>query len=425
MYVQVEKLKEIKSRAITNPIVQKRSNIKQSFGLVGNLSHVVAKKVQINGNNISANQTPKNIKSGLVIQKKDGFEFETGNEYQWMDEQGKWYSPGRVKGEPMYKGKNFVIEGDTSLNAEVITEPLRSSAQVQEVIGSAIAVLKSVNDAIPDANGRKVMSGGGWTRPTAFKKDLDEEWPADAQATQGVKINDLSKYLDTHLSHQENNLRRSRKEKSGINYNESSQVTSFIDLIIQIVADFTIWNGMKSEEGPKNAQAYMLRNSYSSIYNAMSAPSRLEFRALFFNENNEWRADNPVTKATGKQSGDLMIPKHYKDSGGEKVERVLTLKAWIDQILDETDHRDTMSPPIGWNGGDYGMGAIDDLDQDKNNEHLVLIEYRKTDNRQDLDDGKNLSMHGWIDWASSQRLKILETYDQQDRATVHYRQRKK
>ncbi len=67
MYEQVEKAKENKSRAVTNSVVQKKSNVKQSFRFVDNRPEAIAQqRLKINQANISlAQQSLQCEKIGL------------------------------------------------------------------------------------------------------------------------------------------------------------------------------------------------------------------------------------------------------------------------------------------------------------------------------------------------------------------------
>jgi hypothetical protein len=353
------------------------------------------------------------------VQRKLGFEFETGNTFMWKDK--TWYKPGRTKGKPMYTGSGFSVEGDTHSTPEIILKETDTLSDIRNAISTAVSVLESVNARKPDeSSGLTIMdpaTDAGWTRVTGFpKKPFDTEWQADAQATQGVQLKHLQKYLADHLNRDQDKILTAAYKRSGANKDLSDTVKGFLHLIIQFVMDFQQWDGSQSDEGPKNAQVYMARTAYSKMFNSMKAAEQTEFSSLFFTTvGKKWIEDNPVSKATKIGGTGRLIPNKYLDAKGHKVEDKTTLDQWITEIIKNGEKSDAMSPPYAWGGGGvggYGMGLLD-MDKDSiPGTPLTLLEYRQTDNREEMGEtsGKNLSMYTWFDFAEEEFSKAKE-YD--------------
>jgi hypothetical protein len=301
-----------------------------------------------------------------AVQRKVGFEFETGNKFYWQDKLGKWNKVGRTKGDPMYVGENFSIEGDTKSTPEIILEPMDDWDKIEAAINAAGDVLDSVNATEPDNEKRRVMPASQqWKHATAFDKDIDENWTADIQVTHGVALSNISAYLDHHLGRnvgaKTDALRERQARMAKVTKTNNPLVDGFVDLVVQFVADMSKWVGKDNDEGPKNAQAFMARNPYSKMLGSMEGKDQAVFAALFLDGNKKWKADNPVTKATGVKAADPVIKNKYQDGNGKQVENKTSLEQWIVGMIGNVAKADAMSPPQGWGGknSDYGMGLLD------------------------------------------------------------------
>lgn len=353
------------------------------------------------------------------VQAKMGFELETDNKAdKWNG--AKWVPYGRSKGKPIYKGAGFDVETDTHDNPEFIFAPQDDRARITAAAAAAAEFCLAMNTEHNRRKGeykdnRKADSfknlGGGWQGDYRLRIS-DESWAADGQATLGVKLQDIPKYMNHVLAREQVTElgKMMHKVRDGA---RSAQVQGLLALMIQFVADFQEWEGKDNDEGPKNAQAYMNRNSFDKMLNAMAAERVAEFRALFY-DGKDWKDDNPITTATGVDGADRVIPNGYlglvevgkkkKTTRMQTIQNQTTLKDWIDSVLGAASaaeyEPDLMSPPEGWRGGNYGMGLMDMDTESVEGTPLALFEYRHTDNREDLGEltGKNIPAPEWGTW---------------------------
>ena len=362
---------------------------------------------------VEQDETPIKAGRAPTVQPKMGFEFETAYTFEiWKGEE--WKAVGRTKDDPFYKGDGFSIEGDTHDNCEFILDPFESKAGAVAATSAAAKLTGDIDkEFAKDAAKEKhavYEAGGNWKKKTRIA-DNSNQWKADAQVTQGVKLADLPQYIRDHLNREELEGHEQLVEGAGLD-EVDPEVRGLVELIIQFVVTFKDWDGADADEGPKNAQVWMARTRYSDMAKALGK-KLAAFKALFFDEET-WKKGNPITEATGVKGGDRIIPNRYiipeKDADDEykTTGSTTTLKQWITELCEEVD-QDSMSPPKGWAGGNYGMG-LKGMDEESAKDPLVLLEYRKTDNRDEMDEtsGKDLPSPSWADYVKEQFDKALK-----------------
>jgi hypothetical protein len=336
------------------------------------------------------------------VQCKMGFEFETDYTFDiWKG--NKWAPVGRDKGHPFYKGDGFVIEGDTHDNCEFIFDPVDSKEEAVKAAQAARKLTTALDHGFDNAGLVTKDVGGNWLRKTRIK-NRDNAWAADAQVTQGVRLADLPHYISDHLNRKQLAAHATQIATAGMAPQLAAEVRGLVELIIKFVADFQKWDGKDADEGPKNAQVWMARTKYVEMAKALGA-ERANFKNLFFS-GSAWKADNPVSKATGVLGDKPLIPKKYLDSSEHKISSTTTLKQWMTELC-AGGAKDAMSPPKGW-AGNYGMGLLG-MDTASAVDPLVLLEYRKTDNLDDADEtsGKDLPAAMWETYVEEQFDKAL------------------
>lgn len=352
--------------------------------------------------------------AGVPVQAKMGFELETNNKAdQWKN--GRWEPYGRKKDYPIYRGEGFVVETDTHNNPEFIFDAQNDRAALSAAADKAVDFCTKMNGVYKKkkgafADGRKEDSfkddgDAGWQGDFRLHVN-DDKWLADGQMTMGVKLEDIPKYIG-HVLPRAKKREFEKMRKTVADDKRSAKVDGLLSLMIQFVSDFKTWKGQDNEEGPKNAQAYMNRNSFDKMLKSMAQEQQTEFKALFYGPDDAWKAANPITTATGVNETARVIPNPYLDADEDRVNNATTLKGWVDSIfaaaaIDDEDDYDTdlMSPPQGWRGGNYGMGLLDMDTESVADTSLALFEYRHTDNREDMGEteGKSLSVYEWASW---------------------------
>ena len=340
----------------------------------------------------------------VPVQRKMGFEFETNYKFEiWKN--NEWKAVGRTKGNPFYKGDGFAIEGDTLDNCEFILDPFAKKSEAMAAANAAYDLTKNVDKAFGDDGYAIYEKGGNWMRKTQIKDDKNN-WGADAQVTQGVKLEDLPNYLQDHMNFDEQENHAEKMEDANIEA-MNSKIKGFIELLIKFVMDFKGWDGINADEGPKNAQVWMARTKYSDMAKGLGK-ELAAFKSYFFKDE-VWLKDNPITNATGVPGGTQVIPHRYMISETKSTGEPTTLKQWITQLCDESSEDDSMSPPQGWRGGSYGMGLMG-MDETSGVDPLVLLEYRKTDNRDEMGEmsGKDVKSMFWADYVTEQFDKALK-----------------
>jgi len=169
MYAQVKKPKENESRAVANPVAQKKSSGKQGFGLVDNRREVLVqrkvadeiKSIQFIENDISRSNSPK-LNRGMV--RDTTLQLANKNGRKRQKEQAKAREEKSAKENSDYRvdryGENWAdLKIETYLNKHNLKK-----SKVTKLPGKVVITLQDGSIILKDVNGY-------WRHESAFTED--------------------------------------------------------------------------------------------------------------------------------------------------------------------------------------------------------------------------------------------------------------
>lgn len=332
-----------------------------------------------------------------IIQRKVGFEFETGN-----------IILGASAKEQVMENEQFRIDADTATTKdnntgnglEFVIKPSENVEEALAKVTSAKNEAFRMSNKKNKTNNRYTANGEEWKGKYQVYVH-DDTWEATVQHTEGVKLQDMKKYLKRNysLANKETELLGQTNVDGAEQKINDAKVAGLIRLIVLYLETFGAWNGSKADEGPKNALVTMSRTDFHSMFKSLNENERANFirwlpsvpemagrvmtEKVFTNKYIQWNGEEKKN-----ETNELTISEWFtsitdgyseqvdEDSkkGRKDAKKSINKKERKDGQQPKEIHyeKDQLSPPEGYRGmePDYSMGAMG-MDGDK-----VLLETR-------------------------------------------------
>ena len=339
-----------------------------------------------------------------VVQRKMGFEFETGaNQFITNGQTGKRFDRKDIA----FDNGRCRLEGDSGFHLEFVTEPYDNWPQLHQAILDAKAVAEDLAQRAGLAQSGEIVVG---TAENFAEDDIsirigDPTFTASVQSTEGVELSGIPGLINEHL-HNNGAAAIGQQATAAIGQarqqqNLAQQAVVFPNVLGLIHAlVMYIYRAQRvqgdSKDGPKAIFRLMARTDFRSQFRSLTQAERTQFKLILFGNGNADNADsrnNPITHATNVALDANLFAQGYQDEGPPQQNVAgPTLRAWLKSIATAASGRDVLSPPPGYTAHSalqgaakkfrYGMGAMD-MDNT-----LALFEmrgYRATSGRKNKD----------------------------------------